>query len=159
MRILPREAREVDVVGFGEASIDEVWRLPKGLGLGGKGRALARDRLGGGQIATALCAASRLGARAQYLGPIGDDAIGDEIARGLIEDGVTLAEQSRIAGARSRLALIVVEHGGERTVVEDGGADAPIGDAAQAAVRAARSLHVDATRPAAAVALGRIARV
>jgi sulfofructose kinase len=158
MKILPRDARAIDIVGFGEASIDEVWRLPMGLTLGDKGRALGRDRLGGGQIATALVAAARLGARATYLGPIGDDAIADEIVRGLHEERVAVAEGARRRGETSRTALLLVEADGERTVIESGGASARIDESVLAAIGDARALHLDATRPDAAVILAKHAR-
>ncbi len=149
--------RRWDVVGFGEASLDEVWRLPPGFVLGDKARAVARDRLGGGQIATALVAASRLGARAAFLGPLGDDPRGDEIARGLAEDRVAMIGP-RAIGARSRTALVLVDAQGGRTVLDEGGAAAADPPALAAAIGDARALHLDATHPAAALALARIAR-
>ncbi|MEO6950687.1 MAG: PfkB family carbohydrate kinase [Polyangia bacterium] len=141
-----------DVVGFGEASIDEVWRLPPGLALGDKDRARGRDRLGGGQVATALVAAARLGARAAYLGPIGDDAVGAEIVRGLADDHVmSLAIP---LAARSRTALVLVASDGDRTVVEDGG----VSHASRPALPESRALHVDGTYLRASLELAREAK-
>ncbi len=141
-----------DVVGFGEASIDEVWRLPPGLALGGKERARGRDRLGGGQVATALVAASRLGARAAYLGPIGRDEVGAEIALGLEADRVASLAVPR--DGRSRIALLLVAADGDRTVIEDGG----MTNAPRPELPDARVLHVDGTQLPAALELAREAK-
>ena len=141
-----------DVVGFGEASIDEVWRLPPGLALGGKARARGRDRLGGGQVATALVAASRLGARAAFLGPIGDDTIGAEIVRGLADERVV--SLALPLPARSRIALVLVASDGERTVLEDGG----VASAPRPVLPDARALHVDGTHLQASLELAREAK-
>lgn len=141
-----------DVVGFGEASIDEVWRLPPGLTLGSKDRARGRDRLGGGQVATALCAASRLGARAAYLGPIGDDAVGAEIVRGLADDRVV--SLALPLPARSRTALVLVASDGDRTVLEDGGVTC----APRPVLPDARALHVDGTHLSSSLELAREAK-
>jgi sulfofructose kinase len=146
-----------DVLGFGEASIDEVWRLPAGFGLGEKAQATTRVRLGGGQIATALVAASRLGARAGFLGPMGDDALGDEIARGLADDRVEVLGGAKVAGARSRSALLLVGADGERSVLDIGDQQDFAEAAALSHLRSTRALHLDATRPRAALALARAA--
>jgi sulfofructose kinase len=146
-----------DVLGFGEASIDEVWRLPPGFALGDKSRATARERIGGGQIATALVAAARLGARAGFLGPIGDDALGEEIARGLAEDRVDLLSGAKATGAGSRSALLLVGADGERSVLDIGDRQDFAETSALAHLSRTRALHLDATRPRAALALARAA--
>src|SRR5689334_13470503 len=90
MRKPTSERRDFDVVGFGECSIDEVWVVPSlaGGALRGKVRAHKRDRLGGGQIATAMVACARLGLRAAFCGTVGDDLDGGDVVAGLSGEGV-----------------------------------------------------------------------
>ncbi len=153
----PPSDRDYDVLGFGEASIDEVWRLPRGFQLGHKAKSEGRLRIGGGQIATALVAASRLGARAGFLGPLGDDAIGAELTEGLRADGVALLAGSTVPGLRTRTALILVEESGERTVL---GSDPPQAQPVlqKAALKRTRALHLDGTWPEVSLALAAEAR-
>jgi len=154
-----RRAGEIDVAGFGEHGRDDVWRLDGALHAGGKGAARAREALGGGQIATALVAAARLGARAASLGPVGDGALGGALLDELAGDAVDVRAAVRVTGARSRTALILVEPDGERTVIEDRDerlSTAPVPSAAT--IAAARALHLDATSLGPSVAIAQAAR-
>jgi sugar/nucleoside kinase (ribokinase family) len=149
----------IDIAGFGEHGRDDVWRLDGGLRAGGKAAAVAREALGGGQIATALVAAARLGARVASLGPVGDDALGAALLDELEAEGVDGRAAVRVAGARSRTALLLVEADGERTVVED--RDPRLATAAAPAAEAiarARALHLDATSLGPAIEAARAAR-
>src|SRR5256885_6654817 len=117
-----QQERPLDVVGLGECSVDEVWVVPSltftALEWPGKLHAVRRDRLGGGQVATAMVAAARLGLRAAYLGAVGDDLGGRIVTDGLREESVEVHVRT-VAGAATRAALILVdEKSGERTVIE-----------------------------------------
>ena len=64
-----------DVLGFGEYSIDEMYRLPT-LPRGGETPKIpltSHARRPGGQVATTLSACATLGLRTAYAGAFGDD--------------------------------------------------------------------------------------
>ncbi|HEX2568465.1 MAG TPA: carbohydrate kinase family protein [Polyangia bacterium] len=105
-----------DVIGLGESSWDEVWRLAEVPPWGGKARAVDRISLGGGQVATAMVACRRLGLQAAYLGWVGDDDVGRHIVQGLAAEGVDTGGVHVLVGA-SHGAVIVVDARGERTVL------------------------------------------
>jgi sulfofructose kinase len=160
MRQLTSERRDFDVVGFGECSIDEVWLVPS-LPQGGsvKLRAHRRDRVGGGQIATAMVACARLGLRAAFCATIGDDADAAELVEGLRADGVDVEGVQRYARANTRVALILVDERGERVVIETPrAASTPAPPLLRDRVAAARVLHLDVTEPAYAMLAAHHAR-
>jgi sugar/nucleoside kinase (ribokinase family) len=154
-------ARALDLLGVGECSLDTrvlVEALPPP---GGKGRVLEWRELPGGQVATAVLAAARLGLRAAYAGAVGDDARAEPVLAPLRRAGVDVSRVVRVAGAATRAALILVERGtGERTVL--GQRDEKLGEAraelARLALGAARLLLLDATDLALATALAERAR-
>lgn len=161
MRELTRERREFDVVGFGECSVDEVWVVPslEPGALSGKLRAHKRDRLGGGQIATAMVACARLGLRAAFCATIGDDADAGEIVTGLEADGVDAAGVSRFPRASTRVALLLVDERGQRVVIDTGrGGSAPAPPLLRDRVAQARIVHLDVTEPAYAMLAAHHAR-
>lgn len=162
-RLKARAAADLDVVGLGECSIDEVWVLPdlKAAAPGEKLRASRRERLGGGQVATAMVAAARLGLRASFIGAVGDDASGVEALAGLRAEGVDVTRALTIPGGATRAALVLVdERSGERTVLEHTDRRVTVHPLSLAVdrVHAARVLHVDATDLPAAIMAARAAR-
>src|SRR5579862_6909755 len=90
-KLKARADAPIDVVGLGECSVDEVWVVPAEPAWGGKLHASRRERLGGGQVATAMVAAARLGLRAAYLGAVGDDLGGTLVLDGLSSEGVDVS--------------------------------------------------------------------
>lgn len=160
-RLRQTAGRPVDVLGVGECSLDRVLRLPGRLThlvplftdplAGGKLSASSLDIVGGGQIATALCAASRLGCRTAFAGAVGDDTDGREILAGLRAEGVD-TEPTRVhPQAPTRSALILVDEAGERVVLEYRHPDlAPYPNPPSALIERTRIVHVDATFPNAA---------
>jgi sulfofructose kinase len=147
--------RACDVAGFGEASIDDVWLLRGALVWGGKSRASTFERLGGGQIATAMVAAARLGLRASFIGRVGDDGDGRDVLEGLRGEEVDVAS-AIVGGGPTRHALVLVDRDGERAVVERHHQHAAHGAAPK--LRDARVLHLDATEPVMALQLAKQAR-
>jgi sugar/nucleoside kinase (ribokinase family) len=160
MRQPTSEARAFDVVGFGECSIDEVWMVPSlaALTKSGKLRANKRDRLGGGQIATAMVACARLGLKAAFCATVGDDGAASDLVRGLADEGVDVEGVHRFARATTRVALVLVDDAGERVVIESGRASAPAPPLLRERVEAARVLHLDVTEPAYAMLAAHHAR-
>ncbi len=144
-----REAASFDVVGLGECSMDEVWLVDGLPAAGSKVRAVRRERLGGGQVATAMVACARLGLRAAYVCAVGDDA------------AVDVSGLSVVAGGATRTALILVDvASGERTIVEHRDAAVALDPAALPLdlLRQACVLHLDATEITASVTAARAAR-
>jgi sugar/nucleoside kinase (ribokinase family) len=152
-----RASRAFDVIGYGEASIDDVWLLRTSLVWGGKVRAGRCERLGGGQVATAMVACARLGLRAAFRGRVGDDADGREVLEGLEAEGVDIAS-ALLGGAPTRHALVLVDRDGERAVVDRGHSSHPPHAVADAPLPDARVLHLDATEPVQALQLAKLAR-
>lgn len=156
-----QQAPGLDVVGLGECSIDEVWLVDGLPAAGSKVRAARRDRLGGGQVATAMVACARLGLRAAYVGAVGDDAAGAEVRSGLSAEGVDVSRVRVVAGGATRTALILVDAAcGERTIVEHRNAAVMLDPAALPLdlLGHACVLHLDATEITASVAAARAAR-
>jgi sulfofructose kinase len=151
----------LDVVGVGECSLDHV-ALVDGLPpLGGKRRIQEYVQLPGGQVATALLACARLGLRAALIGSVGDDAAGAAVLGPLREAGIDLAGVRRVAGAPSRLALILVDRGsGERTVLwyRDPRLSLEVASLRREDVERGRVLYVDASDPEFSTWAARIAR-
>jgi sulfofructose kinase len=151
----------VDVVGLGECSVDEVWMVPSRPAWGSKLHASRREQLGGGQVATALVAAARLGLHAAYLGAVGDDLGGKLVLDGLAGERVDVSHVRVVAGGATRSALILVDgETGERTVVEhlDKRVHVPHDQIDGAAIARARVLHLDATQIATSLQAAKIAR-
>lgn len=151
----------MDVVGFGESSVDFVY-IVDGLPRAGvsKVRISSHYSTCGGQVATTLAGCAALGLKAAYLGPVGNDDNGARIGRELVARGV---ETSRVMvrDAASRYAVILVnELGGERTVLweRDPRLNVEPSELPRNAVERARVVHVDATDEAASIALAALAR-
>ena len=161
MRELTQERRDFDVVGFGECSVDEVWVIPslEPGAISGKLRANKRDRLGGGQIATAMVACARLGLRTAFCATVGEDADGTEVIAGLGDEGVDTGGVHRFARAVTRGALILVDGRGQRVVIETGrSAATPAPPMLRERVAQARVVHLDVTEPAYAMLAAHHAR-
>jgi sugar/nucleoside kinase (ribokinase family) len=154
--------RPFDLLGVGECSLDDVLRVAALPPPGGK--AVVEDwcERPGGQVATALLTAARLGLRTAYAGVVGDDAAAAQALAPLRAAGVDLSRVEVVPRARTRAAVIAVEQGsGERAVLGYRDPRLGQGSAALAALRpeVARLLLLDATEPAAALELARHARL
>ena len=94
--------------------IFSVESLPSGPG---KTHATERREVGGGPAANAAVAVSRLGGAARFVGPLGDDPLGEELIEELSELDVDTSRARSVSGARSPLSTVVVDPNGERTIV------------------------------------------
>jgi sugar/nucleoside kinase (ribokinase family) len=143
----------VDVVGLGQISLDRVAALPRFPGAGEK-LALAAPAVvrPGGQIATAVLAAVRLGLSGRLLGAVGADPDGEHALAPLCAAGVDVSRVERIAGVATRSAVVLVDADGERTVLgfRDPRLASRTADLSRDAIREARALLVDAEDPDAA---------
>ena len=107
----------VDFTGIGENATDVVLRLKDFPARDGKTDTIHRDVRLGGQVATAVAAASAWGLSCRYVGAAGSDHNGElhqkELRRCRIESHLL-----RIRGAESRLSYILVEDcSGSRAVL------------------------------------------
>ena len=130
-------------------------RLPEA---GGKIALQSEQLLPGGQVATALLAATGLGLRCALAGAVGDDEAGPLALAPLQRAGVDTSRVLRVEGVSSRHAWVLVERiGGERTIFErlDPGLRLPtetlsLDDVARARLLLLDLEHPDASRRAAA---------
>jgi sugar/nucleoside kinase (ribokinase family) len=114
----PRTARRFELLGVGECSLDTQLAIDVLPVSGGKVRVREWCERPGGQVATAVLAAARLGLRAAYAGALGDDARAEPVLAPLVRAGVDVTGVVRVPGAATRSAVILVERGsGERSVL------------------------------------------
>jgi sugar/nucleoside kinase (ribokinase family) len=152
---------ELDLLGIGQCSIDQVCTVEGLPRFTGKEAMLAYDVLPGGQIATALLAGARLGLRGAFVGSVGTDAAGAVVLAPLEAAGVDVSGVRRVAGAATRLAVILVDQAsGERTVLwyRDPRLRLRSEDVPPARIARARCLLLDGDDPEVSAHAARIAR-
>jgi sulfofructose kinase len=103
----------------------------------------------GGMVATALVAAARLGAEAEFLGGVGDDANGRLALERFAAEGIATTSVQVLAGGISAFSFILVERdSGKRTIIHEPGVqrsralEIPRGDA-EALLSGVGYLHLD----------------
>jgi sulfofructose kinase len=150
-----------DVLGIGCTAVDEIIYVPFFPAPDGKVRVTRRERSFGGLTATALVAASRLGARAAFAGRLGPDELSAAVRADLSACGVDVSEAVQLDEARPGYATIVVdETAGTRAVLSQvlgvRGADdvRPPDDV----IRASSVLFVDGHGLSGSIRAARIAR-
>ena len=119
------------------------------------------DSQGGGAAATAMVAASRLGARAGVIANLGDDPVGDRIFDGFLREGVQTELIRRIPGGRSSTSYVMVNpENGSRTKFpyRDQLPALRFTDEIRAALAGARILHLDGTQYENALRAARLAK-
>jgi sugar/nucleoside kinase (ribokinase family) len=151
-----------DVLGFGEHSIDEIYRLPTlpRDGASTKIPIITHARRPGGQVATTLSACAALGLRAAYAGAFGDDENSRVIRDALAGAGVDVASCIVRRGKGRYAVILVEERTGERVVLwhKDPAVALRPEDITPAMVSAARLVHVDAVDIDASLHAARLAR-
>lgn len=152
-----------DVVGIGENSVDEIYRLPSFPQPGtatAKMQVRERVRLPGGQVATAMSACASWGLRTAYLGVFGDDEHGGLVRTALAQRGVDVSYAPVRAGANRHAAILVDERSGDRVVLWDREPAMTLlpEDVSPALVSSARLVHVDDTDAAVALRASSLAR-
>lgn len=115
----------------------------------GKGRILRSETRFGGNVRTALTAASALGSPAAYLATVSSDPEWDPAIADLEQHGVSVAFTARARGAHPALSTIIVTGDGERFIAYDDSSLAhtplPNRDLVEAALEQASVLLVDAS--------------
>jgi sugar/nucleoside kinase (ribokinase family) len=151
----------MDVAGFGESSIDHVYRVD-GLPKDGRSKLRIIDyhSAAGGQVSTTMAACAALGVNAGYLGVVGDDANAALVEAALRERGVDITRMIR-RPAPNRYAVILVDHeSGDRIVLweRDERLNVPAAALDGSLIAGCRIVHVDGTDEIASIALARMAR-
>jgi sugar/nucleoside kinase (ribokinase family) len=149
-----------DVIGIGESSVDEVYRLPGALGPNVKLPLSSRQIRYGGQVATTLATCASFGLRAGFLGTLGDDDHADGLSQALENRGVDTTLLIRRPARHRRAIVLVNEQSGDRAVLweRDERLSLEVDEVPREIIEASRLLHVDDVDAAAALAATRIAR-
>ena len=138
------------MLGIGQISLDRVWRFEGPPPAPGTPEPVGLPECSGGQMATASLALARLGVPSSYIGAVGDDPAAAVALAPLRRAGVDCSRVKRVAGGRTRRALILVEQaGGEREVrpERDPRVRLTPGDLDRACLESARALLIDAEDP------------
>jgi sugar/nucleoside kinase (ribokinase family) len=110
-----------DVLGIGVVAVDDLLYVERFPQPDTKNPISERRRQGGGPTATALVAASRLGARAAYCAILGDDELSRFSITELEREGVDCAPIVHREGARPYYAVVIVDRtAGLRTIFYSG---------------------------------------
>jgi sugar/nucleoside kinase (ribokinase family) len=104
------------VVGIGSCTIDYFAIVPRLLGADEKINANRLEIHAGGVTGNNLTQVARLGARAGWLGLIGDDESGRLITKAFEEDGLDTSGIEVVKGEQSSLTWIPVDAQGERCI-------------------------------------------
>ena len=108
-----------DIVGFGVATLDVIVEVEKFPLSGEKAKILSRENHGGGLTATALVAASKLGASCWYGGALGDNDVSRQVRKILTGFGIALPAVSLYPTEAEPFAATVYleKNTGERTIL------------------------------------------
>lgn len=117
------------LVGLGMSVLDLIQVVEEFPCEGGVTRVLQSAMMGGGPVPTALCAASRLGARTVILDRTGDDWRGGGIRDDYVRHGVDVTFLEQEKGRRSTFGTVLVRRrDGERHLLFDEGDFTPLSD-------------------------------
>ena len=107
-----------DVVGMGLNSVDFIAVVPEFPTLNSKMEITQFSKQGGGQVATAMVALSRWGAKTKYIGKVGADEWGRFSLISIQQDGVDVSSMMIEPDATTQFAMIIVDRtSGERTIL------------------------------------------
>ncbi len=112
------QEKPFDVVGMGLNSVDFLSVVPEFPIPNSKMKMLQFSKQGGGQVATAMVALSRWGAKTKYIGKVGEDELGQFSLQSIREEGVDVSSVTIEPNATNQFAMIIVEGpSGERTIL------------------------------------------
>ena len=150
------ELPQVDLVGVGLNATDTLIPLPDYPSRGSKMEYRAASVMPGGQTATTVIACQTWGLRTRYVGKLGDDDAARLHEKAFERAGVE-ARLIKVAGGVSPQSLILVDGGGERTVLcrRDERMALKPEELDRAWIVNARALHVDGYDTAAATLAAR----
>jgi ribokinase len=105
------------VTGLGQCCLDYLALIEGFPEIDTKQEVLEWKEQGGGPVATALVALSRLGVRCRFYGIAGDDHAGEKVVRSLTEEGIDTSGLVKRSGFTSQVAFITIERKtGKRTI-------------------------------------------
>jgi sugar/nucleoside kinase (ribokinase family) len=159
--IPPASSKPFDVAGLGLNSIDLLTVVGEFPASNSKQRLQRFAKMPGGQIATAMATAQRLGWRTRYIGSFGGDDFGVLSRESLLASGVDVSAARIVPNATNQFAIILVDaRTGERTVLWDRHPDLTMKaeEVPQEAVSSGRILIVDCHETSAAAQAARYAR-
>jgi len=141
----------VDLVGVGLNATDTVVPVEEFPLRGSKTEYFGGTQLPGGQVASTVIACQRWGLRTRYVGTLGDDDAA-RLHREAFERGGVETQIHTVDGGVSAQSLIIVDAGGERTVLcrRDERMAIQPQRLQRAWIEQARALHVDGYDTAAA---------
>src|SRR6476646_6464193 len=153
------ELLKVDLVGVGLNAIDTLIPLSSFPARGSKTEYTNASIMPGGQAATTVIACQTWGLTTRYVGKVGDDEAANLHRREFVRTGVD-ARLTTVANAASPQSLILVDSGGERTVLcrRDERLLLQPSDLERSWIVNARALHVDGFETAAATIAAEWAR-
>lgn len=150
------------VVGIGHCCRDTICTVEEYPHEDGSTHILSMDdSQGGGAVATALVAVSRLGAHAELIASIGDDAVGDAMLEEFAREGVGTRFVNRISGGRSSVSIVMVDpNKGTRTKFpyRDDLPPLVFDEERRRMIKSASVVHLDGTNYENALSAARIAR-
>ena len=151
-----------DIVGFGVATLDLIMEVSDFPAAGGKRQILSSETHGGGLTATALVAASKLGAKTWYGGALGENERSDTVRKILTGYDVALSDPGLYPKeAEPVFAHVYVDRQtGERTIFWSNlGSVAPIvNDVTIGITLASKCLFVDSFQAKTLLPLYRLAK-
>jgi sulfofructose kinase len=150
---------KVDLVGVGLNATDTVIPLSTYPARGSKVEYSSASFLPGGQVATTVVACQNWGLRTRYVGKLGDDVAATLHREAFAHAGVE-TQITTVPGGSSAQSLILVDSGGERTVLirHDDRLILQPHELQREWIENARALHVDGYDTAAATLAARWAR-
>ncbi len=105
------------MIGLGQCSWDYLAVVDGYPAVDTKKEVLRWEEHGGGPVATALVALSRLGVGCSFFGVVGDDDAGRKIRASLVDENIDVRGLVTRRGSSSQVAFIAVEKGsGRRTI-------------------------------------------
>jgi sugar/nucleoside kinase (ribokinase family) len=105
-----------NILCAGIAVLDEVFRVSAFPMPDTKVQASEFISIGGGNAANAAVAIARLGGKAHFAAPLGDDAVADRLIESLQREGVECVGCVRVPGASTPVSAIFVDARGDRTI-------------------------------------------
>lgn len=153
--------KKYDVVGLGMATLDILAQTPRLPNSNDCFPIATIEMQGGGPVATALVALSRLGARCQYLGPLAKDDTARQITAELENYDINLQFCPQRENGVSSVSMILVEQSnGQRAILyQKSTVDNLLPEEVPADLIAnARALHLDGVFTPAAIQAAQIAR-
>ena len=137
-----------DVVGVGHSCVDRICQVENYPAEDGSTHITSISIQGGGAVATALVALSRLGSRTAFLGNVGFDAISDEAIRLFENDGVSTEFMQRRQDCHGLESFVMVNpRNGSRTKFPERDTNPPVvwTDALDDVIADSKVVHLDGT--------------